>query len=142
MLDARVPSLGGNAAQNSLEAYGLGFGNLNVLNEHGLIIADYNSWFDDRKQASLDAYFATVPPDQLARIEAIAMDMWEPYVQSVLAHVPNGQMKIVFDKYHIISNVHKPPHPRSFKRPAYPYPLHVSEPLLGSDSYKPPQAKQ
>ena len=60
---------------------------------------------DDRKQASLDAYFATVPPDQLARIEAIAMDMWEPYVQSVLAHVPNGQMKIVFDKYHIMSHM-------------------------------------
>ena len=46
LLDARVPSLGGNAAQNSLEAHGLDFGNLNVLNEHGLIIADYNSWFD------------------------------------------------------------------------------------------------
>ena len=60
---------------------------------------------DDRKQASLDAYFATVPPDQLARIEAIAMDRWEPYVQSVLAHVPNGQMKIVFDKYHIRSQM-------------------------------------
>ena len=60
---------------------------------------------DDRKQASLDAYFATVPPDQLARIEAIAMDMWEPYVQSVLAHVPNGQMPIVFGKYHIRSQM-------------------------------------
>ena len=46
MLGARVPSLGGNAAQNSLKAHGLGFGNLNVLNEHGLIISDYNSWFD------------------------------------------------------------------------------------------------
>ena len=47
-IDARVPSLEGNAATNSLEAYGLGFGTLNVLNEHGLIIADYNSWFDYR----------------------------------------------------------------------------------------------
>ena len=45
-LDARVPSLGGNAAQNALQEYGLGFGNLNILNEHGLIISDYNSWFD------------------------------------------------------------------------------------------------
>ena len=60
---------------------------------------------EDRKQASLDAYFATVPPDQLARIEAIAMDMWEPYVQSVLAHVPDGKTKIVFDKYHIMSHM-------------------------------------
>ena len=45
-LDARVPSLGGNAADNALQKYGLGFGKLNVLNEHGLIISDYNSWYN------------------------------------------------------------------------------------------------
>ena len=42
--DARVPSLGGNAASNALEEYGFGFGPLNRLNEHDLIISDYNSW--------------------------------------------------------------------------------------------------
>ena len=46
LLDARVPSLGGNPAQNSLTSYGLGFAVLNRLNEHGLIIPDYNSWYD------------------------------------------------------------------------------------------------
>ena len=46
ILDARVPSLGGNAGNNSLQTYGLDFGNLNILNEHGLIISDYNSWRD------------------------------------------------------------------------------------------------
>lgn len=46
ILDARVLSLGKDANNNSLEAYGLSFGNLNVLNEHGLIISDYNSWRD------------------------------------------------------------------------------------------------
>ena len=35
------------------------------------------------------------------------MDMWEPYVQSVLAHVPDGRTKIVFDKYHIMSDDRK-----------------------------------
>ena len=44
--DARVPSLDGDAAQNGLQKYGLGFGNLNVLNEHGLIISEYDSWVD------------------------------------------------------------------------------------------------
>ncbi len=44
--DARVPSLGSNAAGNALQSYGLNFGTLNLLNEHGLIISDYNSWFD------------------------------------------------------------------------------------------------
>ena len=47
-LDARVPSLGGNAAHNALEKYGLDFGNLNVLNEHGLVISDYDCWGDYR----------------------------------------------------------------------------------------------
>lgn len=43
-IDCRVLSLAGSAATNSLSEYGLSFGNLNILNEHGLIIADYNSW--------------------------------------------------------------------------------------------------
>ena len=51
--DARVPSLEGNAAHNALRQYGLGFGQLNVLNEHGLIISDYNSWFDYRASIGL-----------------------------------------------------------------------------------------
>ena len=46
ILDARVPSLGRNAGENSLQEFGLPFGNLNMLNEHGLIISDYNSWYD------------------------------------------------------------------------------------------------
>lgn len=45
-IDARVPSLGGNAATNALQKYGLDFGQLNRLNEHDLIISDYNSWQD------------------------------------------------------------------------------------------------
>ena len=45
-LDARVCSLGGNASSNSLISYGLSYDNLNVLNEHGLITPEYNSWSD------------------------------------------------------------------------------------------------
>ena len=44
--DARVSSLGGNAGANALRKYGLGFGQLNILNEYDLIISDYNSWSD------------------------------------------------------------------------------------------------
>ena len=46
MIDARVPSLGGSATSNSLAKYGLNFNVLNILNEHDLIIPDYNSWRD------------------------------------------------------------------------------------------------
>lgn len=48
LVDARVLSLGGDASQNALRDFGLSFDNLNVLNEHGLIIADYRSWYDIR----------------------------------------------------------------------------------------------
>ena len=46
VIDARVPSLGGNAGSNALKKYGLGFDQLNILNEYRLIISDYNSWRD------------------------------------------------------------------------------------------------
>ena len=45
-MDGRVPSLGGNAADNALAKYRLNFGALNQLNEHDIIIPDYNSWLD------------------------------------------------------------------------------------------------
>ena len=47
-VDARVLSLGGDAAQNALRKFGLSFDNLNILNEYGLIIPDYRSSYDIR----------------------------------------------------------------------------------------------
>ena len=46
VIDARVPSLGGNAGSNALQKYGLSFDQLNILNEYRLIISDYNSRYD------------------------------------------------------------------------------------------------
>ena len=47
-LDHRVVSLEGYAGENSLLGYGLSYDVLNLLNEHELIIADYNSQQDYR----------------------------------------------------------------------------------------------
>jgi hypothetical protein len=44
LYDARVVSFEGSAASNSLTNYGLSFDNLNILQEYGLIITDYNSY--------------------------------------------------------------------------------------------------
>ena len=46
IFEARVASLGGNPSQNSLSDYGLFYSNLNLLNEHGLVVSDYDSWCD------------------------------------------------------------------------------------------------
>jgi transposase len=54
-----------------------------------------------RKRETIDAFWRTLTPEQLAGIEGIAMDMWAPYFDSVVANVPDGKNKVVFDKYHI-----------------------------------------
>ncbi len=57
---------------------------------------------DDHKHTSLDEYFATLTPEQRAQIQAVAMDMWDPFILSVKTHLPDGAEKIVFDRYHIM----------------------------------------
>ena len=61
----------------------------------------------ERKKESLDLYFRDLSAVQLAGIEAVAMDMWEPYIQSTLEYVPAAADKIVFDRYHIMSHMGK-----------------------------------
>jgi transposase len=55
----------------------------------------------DRKQTSLDAFWGTLTTEQLASIEGVAMDMWDPYENSVRQHVPDAEEKIVYDKFHV-----------------------------------------
>jgi transposase len=60
---------------------------------------------EDRKQASLDGFWGTLTAEQIASIEAVAMDMWDPYVSSVREHVPEADGKIVFDKFHVAQHL-------------------------------------
>jgi transposase len=60
---------------------------------------------DDRKQATLEAYFDTMSPQERASIESVAMDMWGPFIQAVKAKVPHADEKISFDKYHVASHL-------------------------------------
>jgi len=60
---------------------------------------------DDRSQAALDGYWAGLSHEHLLAIEAIAMDMCAPYIQSVMLNVPFADEKLVFDKFHIAQNL-------------------------------------
>ncbi len=60
---------------------------------------------EDRKQESLDGFWPTLTDEQLNGIEAVSMDMWDPYVNSVSAHVPDAGSKIVFDKFHVAQHL-------------------------------------
>lgn len=41
---------------------------------------------------------------QRTGIEAVAMDLWEPYIHSARAHIPGAEAKLVVDRYHIMAH--------------------------------------
>ncbi|GBD97518.1 transposase [bacterium BMS3Abin06] len=53
----------------------------------------------DRKEESLSGIINKMPEEQRAKIAAVAMDMWEPYMNAVRALLPEAD--IVHDKFHI-----------------------------------------
>lgn len=62
---------------------------------------------EDRTQESLDGYYAGLTQEQLDGIEAVAMDMWEPYIQATQAQVPGADEKIVVDRFHVMGHIGK-----------------------------------
>jgi transposase len=56
---------------------------------------------DGRKQEALDGYWRQIAVQHRAVVEAVAMDLWEPYFNSTRAHVPQAAQKIVPDPYHL-----------------------------------------
>jgi transposase len=60
---------------------------------------------EDRQQSSLDGFWGTLTEEQRAGIEAVAMDMWDPYIDSIREHLEEAEKKIVFDKFHIAKHL-------------------------------------
>lgn len=54
----------------------------------------------DRKEESLKGMLTGMVTDEGVTIRAVAMDMWEPYMQAVKAAVPEAD--IVHDKFHVV----------------------------------------
>lgn len=61
----------------------------------------------DRTIESLKAYYSTRSSAQIAAIDAICMDMWEPYRQATFQCVPLSGSMIVHDRFHIIAHMNK-----------------------------------
>lgn len=60
---------------------------------------------DDRGREALDGFWRGLSEAQREQVEAVAMDMWEPYIQSTREHVPGAETKIVFDKFHVAQHL-------------------------------------
>lgn len=69
------------------------------------VVLDYLTgrvvWMGEgRSMETLDKFFAEMTNEQKAAIEAVAMDMWEAYINRVKHHCP--QANIVFDFFHVV----------------------------------------
>lgn len=58
-----------------------------------------------RSQETLNQFFKELGTTRCKHIEAIAIDMWDPYIASINEYVPSAE--VVFDKFHVIKNYSK-----------------------------------
>ncbi len=62
---------------------------------------------DHRDQQSLETYYKKFTREQLAAVETVSMDMWDPFIAATRHYVPDAADKIVFDHYHVTRVVTK-----------------------------------
>ncbi len=56
----------------------------------------------DRRTESLAAYYDALTETQRTALQAVAMDMWPAYIRATAEGLPEGDQKIVFDRFHIM----------------------------------------
>lgn len=87
------------------KSVGKGHDYITLVNDVDRAAVDYIG--DDRKQESLDGYFVRFSKKKRAKIKAVAVDIWDPYLASIRNHVPDAGEKIVFDRYHLMTHMVK-----------------------------------
>lgn len=60
---------------------------------------------DGHRQESLEQFYRQFEREQLAAVETVAMDMWEPYIRITTKYVPAAETKIAFDKFHVVKHL-------------------------------------
>jgi transposase len=59
----------------------------------------------ERKKETLKKFYALLTPAQRAAIQAVAMDMWDNFIEATHEALPNAA--IVFDQFHVVSSFGK-----------------------------------
>lgn len=60
---------------------------------------------DGRGQDSLDGFFWEMEWEHVLQVKSISMDMWEPYIKAATDHLPDGEKKICFDRFHVAAHL-------------------------------------
>lgn len=103
------------------EEYGeTNYGNLTILavdeiairkgHRYMTVVLDYLTgrvvWMGEGRGAdTLMEFFEGMTDEQIEKLEAIAMDMWDPYIKAVETKAPH--VKIVFDLFHMVKEFNK-----------------------------------
>jgi transposase len=74
------------------------------------VVMDYETgrvvWLGEgRSEATLSGFFRGMSDEQREKIEAVAMDMWDPYIKAI-RHWCSGA-KIVFDLFHVVKEFNR-----------------------------------
>jgi len=54
----------------------------------------------ERTQETVEAFFEELGPERCEKIEAVCVDMWDPYIAAIRKYCPQAQ--IIFDKFHVL----------------------------------------
>ncbi|MFQ5891149.1 MAG: ISL3 family transposase [Gemmatimonadota bacterium] len=78
--------------------------------EYVTVVADVKRgrvlWVGDhRRQETLEAFWDTLAPAERAGLEAVVMDMWEPYIAATRTALAEDPAPIVFDRYHVVQHL-------------------------------------
>lgn len=60
---------------------------------------------DGRKQEAVEEFYWNTPFEHLQTLESVSMDMWPPYIQATRQHVPDADLKICFDRFHVAKHI-------------------------------------
>jgi transposase len=60
---------------------------------------------EDRRVESLAPFYSSLTPEQREAIEAVAMDMWDPYIRATREELDRGEERIVFDRFHVMRDM-------------------------------------
>lgn len=60
---------------------------------------------EGRGVESLAPFYAGLTDAQRDALQAVAMDMWDPYIKATREGLPDGAARIVFDRFHIMRDI-------------------------------------
>jgi transposase len=60
---------------------------------------------EGRDEQSLEEFWQGLDETRRAAIEAVALDLWQAYQNSVRAHLPEAEQKIVQDRFHLMQHM-------------------------------------